>query len=995
MNRFDDESPSVLRRLGLLRRRYAFWASVTLLAHWALVLGALVLAALLLIDRVGDGTRVWFAIMGVGGLLGAVYLCRASLGELFDLRRFARYLQRNIPDTRQNFEIALAFEESLPSEPVQRTLALRHCAQALEELQSIPRAVITEPRRRRLELAAVLVWALVPLLALASGIGFQDFRHAWFQWDGLAAAGEQGDQPGERFLAEFTFSISPPDYTKLPPEEVTGNGEWLRAYRGSDVLLTLRVQGAPDGAQLRLPDESVVELERANRGFTGTFVVTDEGPFVLLLLRDGEWSEDATQRRMEFVPDEYPTAELLAPEDERVVRPGDAVTLRYEARDDFGISKAELVVDGGSGEKRFPMPFSEVEHFRAEKRFAIREWAQREGTVIRYYVEVMDNDTVSGPKKSRSNVQTIEIFSPRKAHRELLERQDRLFDQVVHVLGDSIDLPESFGESVGPRLETLEVRLRESGTEFESLIAAFGQDEVADPVSIAKLQNLRGRLRTWEVDVKAFGGKLEAGQGAETYSAFRPDGIERMEDITIDFAELIQRDRMNDLLATADEIRRAREELRDLIAAYRENPTPELQDAIRRKLAEIKELMQELARQRSELSESLPDEFVNTDAFQQADGEGASQQIDELERMLESDDLEGLLSQLDAFDDSLSAMLDGLDDAGEGVNQRASAGPERELARLLDEVNELETGQSRLAEAAQEHAERQQAQQSERAREAAAEIEQQMQQLEQQARQLRERAAGNPISRRGFGHQAQQAQQEMQIAREALSSGDWNEAQAAVERAERRFRGLQNFADFERSTGTGGRLADELSQESQQAAEAAGELREQMQDTMQGDADDPDAQSLAEAQQQVRQRLAELQERLDSPDQPIPGSEESREALEGSGQSMEEAGENLQEGRAPEGAMRAEEAAEQLRQVRDQLSQMQQQMEQARSEQRRGREEGDGLRDGEIPPSEKVEIPGITESREDRREQVLEGMREGMPESYRDLNRRYYERLVR
>ena len=397
MSRSEEHHLSVTRRLSTLRRRYAFWATEALFMQWALVAGALVLAGVLWIDQAGNTARIFLSFLGLAGLFATVYASRKSLIEMLGLRRFARYLQRKAPSLRQDYEIALAFEESLPDEPVQRSLALRHCERALESVEKTPPEVVTASRNLRIELVALGVWLMVPLAAFWNDVGVRDLRQAWLQWDGAAGAEAGEADAGERFLAEFGFTIAPPEYTGLPPEKVTGNGEWLRAYRGSNVNLELRVQGSPERARLQLADESIVELEPAGRALEGDFIVSDEGGFRLLIRRDGEWIEDATPRRVELIPDQYPTVQLLEPEDELVVRPGDSVTVRYEARDDFAVSKAELVLDGGDGERRFPMPFSEVEHYRAQKRFAVREWGQREGATIRYHVEVWDNDAVSGP----------------------------------------------------------------------------------------------------------------------------------------------------------------------------------------------------------------------------------------------------------------------------------------------------------------------------------------------------------------------------------------------------------------------------------------------------------------------------------------------------------------------------------------------------------------------------------------------------------------------
>src|SRR5215211_6261768 len=46
-------------------------------------------------------------------------------------------------------------------------------------------------------------------------------------------------------------------------------------------------------------------------------------------------------------PDRAPTVKVVTPEDEIAVRPDDRVTIEFEAKDDFGVAKAELLVFSG------------------------------------------------------------------------------------------------------------------------------------------------------------------------------------------------------------------------------------------------------------------------------------------------------------------------------------------------------------------------------------------------------------------------------------------------------------------------------------------------------------------------------------------------------------------------------------------------------------------------------------------------------------------------
>jgi hypothetical protein len=993
---------SIWRRLGILRRRYAFWVLEALLVRWAIVIGALFLLAFGLTAYVSNPLRAAFLLAGIAGILAGPYSLRESLVRLLSRRHFARYLQTGIANSRQDLEIALALERQTFAGDVEAGLAEAHCQRSEQMLTRAPRSLVTAARDLRFDVLAA-VFLIVSLgLTLAAPEKFSLARRAWFQWQGtslaaIAAANET------MVIAEFSFLVTPPGYTGLPPETVVGSGELLRAYKGSTVAVTVRLSRGITDARLLMPDAGKVDLKPIDNRFVGEFVVTGEGPFKLSIESGGEWLQDATVREIQLLADEVPIVRLLAPEDALTLRPSDSIQLVWEASDDFGFDKAAVVVTVNGVEKRFPLSIPRDEtRASGEQRFNLTQWAARQGGTIQYHVEVYDNDTVSGPKRGTSRVQTIELHSPQKEHRELLDRQDRLFDQVVHILGDQIDLPPAFAlAEVAARLSALRLRLREANHEFIALIAGFRTDELADPTSRAELEGLHVRLRRFGSETDTFAKAVSAGTGPQGYPGFRPRGILELEDITIAFADLIQRDRMNDMLYTAEQLKAAREELRTMIADYKSNPSPEKMDAIRAKLAEIRSMMQELARQQMERQETMPDEFLNSDAFKQAQDSNAASQLQDLEKLLEEGDLDAALAQMEAFEQNLGDMLARLGEAGEGVNQPARSGAYQALGKALEEVTELEKGQKKLADELRklEAQERQAA--SGNAEELLKELDKRLEGLRSEAKTLEEKSATSRLWNQGYGHLSRRAAAELERARQALRDSDFGSAREAVQRAEGVFRSMENIGRSQEQAQRANpfqaenEMIGELARDSGSAAAKAEKLRRDMEPS--GTSSQEGAERLEEleqAQQKLEERLDKVREALKpGSEQAIPVPEETRQALDGGEKAMQGARQKMQSREGAEATMQADEAAEKLGEAREELARMKQQMEQQAAG------SGGG---GEVPSpqgqrqeSEKVEIPDAGREKADRRQEVLKGLREGLPRDYEDLNRKYYDRLVK
>ncbi len=994
----DSQPHEVQRRLSYLRRRYAFWSTEALAARAAVLVLVVALVAFALTPWAQPVLQAVLLAVLVLSLAVAAWRAWRDLRAVRSLTRFARYLQQEQHTLRQDIEIALSFEGTSQSDAVTQRLIDAHLFRTGMALRQIPPAIIEAPRDRRAERLTGFLLVAVIGAGLLDPARMGRMPETWLRWGGSDGRVDAAAGAAERFLAEFEVEITPPAYTELPPERLTGAAELIRAMRGSTVDVGLRLGESVEAARLRLPDGSVVSLQAddSKARFEGRFVVADGGPLGLEIDRREGWEVDGHERRIELIADEPPGVRLLGPEDGLVVTPAEQVTFRFEASDDFAVTGAELVVDAGAGERRFALPATDAEQYKAEKRFDVAEIARQEGVTVRYFVEVRDNDTVSGPKLGRSATQTLEIFSPRKAHRELLERQDRLFDQVVHVLGDSIALPEAMNGEVLPRLGALATRLGEARREFSALLDAFADDSLADPASLANLRDLRTRIERMHADARSFSSAVSSPSAPRKWPTYRGNGVVEAEDVTIDFADLIKRDRMNELLGATDRLRSAQEELRSMIAAYREDPTPEKLAALRRKMAEIKELMQEVARLQQDAAETLPDEFLNADAFKKAQKHNPAAQLDDLEKLLAGDDPERMLEELEKFDENLSQMLAGMDEAGQQVNQQAGEAPYQALSKALNEVSELERGQRRLAEEAASLGRKEREAAASQASEAAREVSRQLDELEAAAKEIERQGDRNPIWHRGFGYHSLQASRDVSEAREAMRRGDWERARQAVSQAESRFRTLENLARFEAEAGVGGQVASRLSQSSEQAGDKANQIRESLDSMGQaGGKPGAEARRLEQAQEKLQERLSEVQQRMQAPGEGAMVGEGVRESLEAGGSAMGEARSGLERGRVPDAAMKAEEAAEKLAAARESLEQMKQEMEsRARQGGRPGSQQASsGMSD--VEPREKVEIPGEGQRGGGRRDEVLKGMREGIPESYRELNKRYYDRLVR
>ena len=73
-----------------------------------------------------------------------------------------------------------------------------------------------------------------------------------------------------------------------------------------------------------------------------------------------------------------------------------------------------------------------------------------EGERLLYWLEVKDNDTVTGPKRAASATRAAKIYSPAEHHRRLLDEARRHGEEMVRLLGDRLEqLPRASPAEAG------------------------------------------------------------------------------------------------------------------------------------------------------------------------------------------------------------------------------------------------------------------------------------------------------------------------------------------------------------------------------------------------------------------------------------------------------------------------------------------------------------------------------------------------------------------
>jgi hypothetical protein len=158
-------------------------------------------------------------------------------------------------------------------------------------------------------------------------------------------------------LAEVKVTLTAPEYVDRPVYEKDYLPPRIQAVQGS--LLQLRMRPAADLKTFHLllkqpgtPQDSTAALSsslmlKPDRDGWYRFETTLESDVTLtpeLLSLHDLTNEDRLECAIRVIPDRAPVARVVSPTEEMAVRPRDVIAVEFEAHDDHGIAKAELIV---------------------------------------------------------------------------------------------------------------------------------------------------------------------------------------------------------------------------------------------------------------------------------------------------------------------------------------------------------------------------------------------------------------------------------------------------------------------------------------------------------------------------------------------------------------------------------------------------------------------------------------------------------------------------
>jgi hypothetical protein len=441
-------------------------------------------------------------------------------------------------------------------------------------------------------------------------------------------------------IRSLDFRVESPAYSGVPPAQYQGNIERLRFLPGSNLQISTLLSDSAGTSFLVFRDDT---LYMQNRAYISEIALTPETDADMLLMfynKQGTGIRAPLRYRVELERDGFPVLQIIRPEASEILILDEDLRLPLMAliRDDYGISDFRV-------RYRIQSPYSSAPdttfhtlqipfEYGTRLQTLVHNWTVDRfiapGSELHYYFELLDNDTVKGPKIRRSalffarfptlgdlyerqnengerNLQdlTQELENSREIaeaienlRRDLL-REGEMDWQKRSALEESLESLERGREQLEKLAEELEEQQRfmeENALFDEDVLERFGQlqelmNELIDDELFDMLRELQEKLQrndmsNMEEVLKDFSEKAKQFE----------QSLDRMLEV---FKRIQQEQRLQELAKRMKESLRQQEQLLENAPAM----SPQDASVSEREIAEQTEALEERSRQSAELFE--------------------------------------------------------------------------------------------------------------------------------------------------------------------------------------------------------------------------------------------------------------------------------------------------------------------------------------------------------------------------------------------------------
>ena len=257
------------------------------------------------------------------------------------------------------------------------------------------------------------------------------------------------DRPNIRTL---DIAVTSPTYCRLPQIQQKDNGN-ITAIVGAITEFRLSATKSLKSAKIYFEDSTEANLQVNHREAAGKIKITgDKNYRILLTDENGNTNLSPVTYSIKALYDAPPSIEMIRPNKDVSLGEDNRLPLYVKISDDYGFSK--LVLHYRISASKFEMPWkefksSEIQIDKSKKELDVNHiWnlsslSLTTEDVVTYYLEVYDNDVVSGPKAVKTAMFNVRVPSLDELLKNADNVQEKAEKELMQTLKEADELKKS------------------------------------------------------------------------------------------------------------------------------------------------------------------------------------------------------------------------------------------------------------------------------------------------------------------------------------------------------------------------------------------------------------------------------------------------------------------------------------------------------------------------------------------------------------------------
>ncbi|NUN08274.1 MAG: hypothetical protein HUU54_03780 [Ignavibacteriaceae bacterium] len=546
------------------------------------------------------------------------------------------------------------------------------------------------------------------------------------------------NRPGIQSLRLF---ITPPAYSGIRSWDQSDNGN-VTALKGTVINYSLRANKPVKAAYLFFADSSMFPLTTEGNLIKGSYRLRgDQSYSIILKDNDGYENISPVSYTLKAMSDNFPAIELIAPKEDINLSNDQRAALFFRISDDYGFS--DLTLNYRLAASRYEMPQTEFTKVPIALTKGIREtdinyiWnlsplnLATEDVVV-YYLEVFDNDNVSGPKSARTREMAVRIPSLDELFSEAEESVNQVQQELLKTLKEAEELKKELNkinddlkqdkkeitweekrelEKAIEKFDDLQKKVEDIGQKLTESKQELSKNNLLKPETMEKYNEMQKLFEELSSDeMKKAMEKLQQSlqsmdrkriQEALQNMQFDEEAFNKSLERTINLLKRVQiEQKMEELLKRSEEMLAKQEELNkqtENLNPQDKNKADELakkQDEVSRDLEKLRQEMEKLEDKMSDLDD-MPNEKMD-EVQDEFDKEQSQELSEDIEKELQKQQKSSASQKQKQLKQKMQKTQKSLMSLQQQMQQQTQLQALMDMMKLLDDIIALSKQEEEL-----------------------------------------------------------------------------------------------------------------------------------------------------------------------------------------------------------------------------------------------------------------------------------------------------------